>query len=108
MVKKTIDKKIFDKIRKYRKIIEHDGILVEEMVLFGSHAKGKASEWSDIDVAVVSKNFGQDDVEEMQWLWKRTRFADARIEPYPVPLSDFKTSFSPIISEIRKTGIKIV
>ena len=34
------------------------------MILYGSYAKGKAHPDSDIDVAVVSKHFGKDKVEE--------------------------------------------
>jgi hypothetical protein len=30
---------------------------VEAIVLFGSHARGEAREWSDIDLAVISPDF---------------------------------------------------
>ncbi len=33
------------------------GISVEQAVLFGSYAQGTFNEWSDIDLAVVSKKF---------------------------------------------------
>ena len=41
------------------------GLRVEVVVLYGSHANGKPSEWSDIDVAVVSPDF------EGLPLWRR-------------------------------------
>ena len=107
MAKKTINKKIIEKVWQFRETIEAAGVPVEKMVVFGSQAKGNATKNSDIDVCVVSKNFGKDDIEEMQWLWKKTRFIDARIEPYPLSSDEFANGFSPIIDEIRKYGIAV-
>ncbi len=32
-------------------------IRVQQAILFGSHARGEADQWSDVDVAVVSRDF---------------------------------------------------
>jgi predicted nucleotidyltransferase len=108
MAKTTIEKEIIDSVQKYRKVIEDSGISVDKMIIFGSRAKGNSTSRSDIDVAVVSKEFGLDDVDEMQNLWKKTRFADNRIEPYPLSIHEYEHGFSPIVSEIRKYGILVV
>jgi uncharacterized protein len=34
-------------------------IRVRQAILFGSHARGEADEWSDIDLAVISPNFAR-------------------------------------------------
>ena len=34
-------------------------IKVEQAVLFGSHARGGADEWSDVDLAVISPDFAR-------------------------------------------------
>lgn len=34
-------------------------VRVQQAILFGSHARGAADEWSDVDVAVVSPDFGR-------------------------------------------------
>ena len=107
MVKGTIDKEIIDSVKKYRDVVKTSGVSVDKIIIFGSQAKGTANKNSDIDVAVVSKDFGIDDIEEMQKLWKKTRFADTRIEPYPLSIDEFENGFSPIISEIRKYGIVV-
>jgi predicted nucleotidyltransferase len=47
--------------------LEHlnvEGIQVTEAYLFGSQLTGKVDEWSDIDVAVVSPQIGDDRFEE--------------------------------------------
>jgi predicted nucleotidyltransferase len=32
---------------------------VDQAVLFGSHARGRADEWSDVDLAVISPDFAR-------------------------------------------------
>ena len=44
-------------IRRYVAALEARGIPVERAILFGSHVAGRAREWSDIDIAVISPNF---------------------------------------------------
>jgi predicted nucleotidyltransferase len=44
-------------IRRYVTALEARGILVERVILFGSHASGHPDEWSDIDIAVISPQF---------------------------------------------------
>ena len=34
-------------------------IRVHQAILFGSHARGEADEWSDVDLAVISPDFAQ-------------------------------------------------
>lgn len=34
-------------------------IHVQQVILFGSHARGQADEWSDLDLAVVSSDFAR-------------------------------------------------
>ena len=107
MAKKTINKNIINIVNKFRVAIEMAGIPVEKMILFGSYAKGTAHKDSDIDIAVVSKKFGYDDVDEMQLLWRETHLVDSRIEPYPLSPSDLQEGFSPIAYEIKKYGILV-
>ncbi|MGH8009498.1 MAG: nucleotidyltransferase domain-containing protein, partial [Candidatus Binatia bacterium] len=44
-----------------RRAINHlrQKIQVQQVILFGSHAKGKADKWSDIDLAVISPDFSR-------------------------------------------------
>jgi uncharacterized protein len=44
-------------IRRYVTALEARGIPVERVILFGSHASGRARPWSDIDLAVISPKF---------------------------------------------------
>lgn len=44
-----------------RRTIEHLSrkIRVQQAILFGSHARGDADEWSDVDLAVISPDFAR-------------------------------------------------
>jgi predicted nucleotidyltransferase len=44
-------------IRRYVVALEARDIPVERVILFGSHAAGRAQPWSDIDIAVISPKF---------------------------------------------------
>lgn len=62
---------------------------------------------SDIDLCVVSPNFGDDPVAELQFLLKQTCKVDTRIEPIPVSPREYREAISPLIHEIKKYGRQI-
>jgi predicted nucleotidyltransferase len=59
------------------------------VVLFGSYAEGRAGDYSDIDVAVFSDDFGKDIFGEMKSLFKLRRKIDTNIEPLPFSKRDY-------------------
>ncbi|MBI3384956.1 nucleotidyltransferase domain-containing protein [Candidatus Gottesmanbacteria bacterium] len=91
-------------IKKYRDVLIKNGIKVEKMILFGSYAKGKARPWSDLDVCVVSTNFGKDDYDETILLSRLTSGVDEMIEPHPFHPKDLADPYNPLADQIRKTG----
>ncbi len=104
MVEKTIQQTInaFIKELKKRKI------RVSKVILFGSRASGRAHEYSDIDVAVVSPDFGKDRYREGANLFEIACSIDPRIEPVAISLSSYRNdTWIPIIYEIRKNGVEL-
>ncbi|MDZ7606904.1 MAG: nucleotidyltransferase domain-containing protein [Cyclobacteriaceae bacterium] len=76
-----------------------------KMILFGSYAKGNFNENSDIDIAVVFKDYNN--IMDMQLeLMRLRRKIDSRIEPHPFREVDFDLS-NPIVYEILKYGQEI-
>ena len=76
-----------------------------KIILFGSYAKGNYNEDSDIDIAVVLKDYGN--LIDMQLeLMRLRRKIDSRIEPHPFREIDFELS-NPIVNEILKYGQEI-
>lgn len=77
---------------------------IENMVLFGSYAKGNQKEDSDIDVAIVVNSITQDFFSYAPLLWKLRREIDDRIEPILIEKSKDESGF---LNEILKTGLII-
>lgn len=79
---------------------------IENVILFGSFAKGTNHIDSDIDLAIIFKSI--DDIIDLQIdLLKMRTDDDLLIEPHPFRVIDFQIS-NPVVSEILKDGIEIV
>jgi hypothetical protein len=94
---------IMDIIGKYLKRLEENNIPVQKAILFGSYAKGSASEDSDIDLAIVSAVFKGDRFLDRRMLVPLRRGLDSRIEPMPFTPRDFDAG-GILVDDIRKTG----
>ena len=92
--------KFLDKIR------EQD-IKIDSAYLFGSYAKGKENEWSDIDIAIISQSFTEDRFEERVRLTLMSYEIDSRIEPVPFRPENFVDE-DPLAYEIKRTGFLLV
>ena len=93
--------------QKYVAAIKAVGIEVDKAYLFGSYAKGKTWEGSDIDICIVSSQFGKNYQEEKSLLNRLTLKIDVRIEPVPFNQSDFGNKYDPLVAEIKRFGIQI-
>ena len=72
------------------------------VILFGSYAKGTNNENSDIDIAVILKDY--DNLISIQIeLMRIRRKIDSRIEPHPIKERDFNEN-NPLANEIKKYG----
>jgi predicted nucleotidyltransferase len=94
---------IIDKIEAYSKCVR-DRYHPKMIVVYGSYARGTATENSDIDIAVVCDALSGDYLENAAELFKLRRDIDLRIEPVLIESNDLENSF---YNEIRRTG-KIV
>jgi predicted nucleotidyltransferase len=73
-----------------------------KMILFGSYAKGNYNKDSDIDIAVILKDYNNLTETQLD-LMRLRRKIDSRIEPHPFREKDFEIS-NPIVYEIIKYG----
>lgn len=104
---KGITKEIKTVALKFAKFIENQGIPIQKLIIFGSYAKKKANQDSDIDLCIVSPKFGKDHIGELQFLLKQRQYIDSRIEPIPLSSKHYKEIESPLVYEIRKFGKEI-
>ena len=92
-------------IKEFVNALKQEGITIDRVVLYGSYAKDHARPDSDIDVAVVSKDFGKDRVEEGMVLFRIAGKIDPRLEPVPFSTKMYeKDTWIPLIHEIRENG----
>ena len=103
-----VEEEVVKKIKEFVKALKRDNINVAKVILYGSRASGKAHEYSDIDVAIVSPDFGKDRFEEGVRLFKIACEIDSLIEPVPLSLESYeKDTWVPLIYEIRVNGTEL-
>ena len=83
---KTKAKKI---VKEYGKALKKARFPFRALYLFGSHSKGHAHTWSDIDVAVVSDKLKTNYDKNRWFLWQIRMDVDNRIEPHGFTVEDF-------------------
>jgi uncharacterized protein len=104
----VVDPKVRDIILRFIEALNKKGIHVETALLFGSYASGNARAGSDLDVAIVSPDFGKDRFEEGKMLFQVAWRIDPRIEPIPISSKSFENdTWVPLIYEIRQKGIEV-
>ena len=79
---------------------------VEQVYLFGSYAKGTPGKYSDIDLAIVSKDFEGVRFFDRKRLLKYLVKTNTDVELHPFRSEDF-TIDNPFVEEIIKTGRRI-
>jgi predicted nucleotidyltransferase len=83
-------------------------VTVDKVILYGSWANGKPGEFSDIDLAIFSPEFGKNKLKELQLLSKLAWEVDESIEAIPYSTDQLNNNDpTNFVYEIMKTGITI-
>jgi len=102
-----MDKSINNTITTYLDLIREKFSGIESAYVFGSYAKGKSTDDSDIDLALIFTNLDDSRRFDVQvQLMLLAAQVDSRIEPHPISLDDFNSG-NTFVVEIKKTGIEI-
>ena len=101
-----IPTKIKETISKYIRALNENNVNVDQAVLFGSYAKGNYSEWSDIDLAVVSKAFEGSWIKDRKKIRAITLSISSDIQVLPYRPEDFILD-DPFVREIIETGVPL-
>jgi predicted nucleotidyltransferase len=80
-------------------------IRIDKVFLFGSYARGTSSKYSDIDLAIVSRDFEGVRFFDRKRLIKYIVKVNTDIQLHPFKLEDFTTD-DPFVEEIIRTGIQ--
>jgi predicted nucleotidyltransferase len=103
-----IKRNVRQKVEDYLSYLQTKGLTIDAAYIFGSQAGGKRHRWSDIDVCVVSPNFGPRN-DGISYLWRALRRKDihAGIEPIGFHPKEF-TDGIPVVQEILRRGVRII
>lgn len=98
---------------KIKRLVQRYGLLakskwnIDQVIVFGSQAKGNSHKWSDIDVCLVSPQFEQDFFAEKSQLRRLTTGISSKIEPTPMHPATLQSKYNTLATEIRKYGIVV-
>lgn len=96
-------RKVIDIVKQFSELVKQN-YSVKQIYLFGSYAKGNAKEESDIDVAIILEEIGDDYLEQSTKLFQLRRKVDLRIEPVILELNNDISGF---LEEIHSYGILV-
>lgn len=103
-----VTEKVRDIVRRFIAVIEAKGIHVDKVFVYGSVARGKQTADSDLDVAIVSSDFGKNRYSEGAMLNKLAWRVDFRLHPVPLATESYeRDTWIPLVHEIRANGILI-
>ncbi len=81
-------------------------LFIREAYVFGSYAQGRQTEWSDIDLALISDHFEGNFFNDRSTLSPYVVRIDTDIETHPFHSGDFTTD-NPFVEEILRTGVRV-
>ena len=103
-----VNQSILKPIKKLIKALTENNIKTSKVILYGSYAEGRNTEYSDIDIAVISEDFGKDKTKEGMFLFRLGSCIDPRLEPIPLtPRALQEDTWVPLIYEIKTKGMEI-
>ncbi|MFC1496735.1 nucleotidyltransferase domain-containing protein [Candidatus Margulisiibacteriota bacterium] len=102
----VIDPNIEEKLSNFINKVKKNKIKVIKAYLYGSYAKGKAREDSDIDVAIISPDFSGNRFIDSLTIIPFRRKIDSRIEPVAYKPEDFEET-DPLVAEIKENGFEL-
>jgi predicted nucleotidyltransferase len=100
------DSTILELVADFLATLQQSDIHLDEAYLYGSHAVGRARPDSDIDVALVSADFG-DSLDDHRHIVDALLSNDARIETVRFRPEEFRDE-NPLVWEIKTKGIRLL
>lgn len=101
-----IPNKIKNTVERFLQALKRNNIPINRVILFGSYARGNYTEWSDIDLAIVSDMFVGNRFDDRKKIRPITLSISSDLEILPYNTKDF-TEDDPFVKEIIETGIEI-
>lgn len=100
-----VNEEVKRKVEQYIEVVKEQ-LELKMAILFGSHIRGEANKYSDIDVAlIVEKKLGANSLDDEILLYKLRRPIDLCISPTLFYLTEYEEREpASFISEVIRTG----
>lgn len=85
-----VKEQVIEKVKLFIEDLKRANIKVNKVFLFGSHIFGRDHEYSDIDVAVISPDFGKNYLEDCRKLMQIAHKIDLLLSPEPYSLDEYE------------------
>lgn len=92
--------------RRFREALLAEGYPVQRVLVFGSVARGEATEDSDLDIAVIGEPFAATRHEENMAFRRLCWGIDTRIEPFSLHPDDFEKPYFALPREVEREGVE--
>lgn len=103
-----VDKSVIEIAQRYLRRLCASGLPVVRAILFGSRARGVATDESDIDILLLSPTFEKPTWRQEALAWEIACSIDWRIEPVLCGESTYEESdWHPLIAVAKQDGLEI-
>lgn len=87
-----VEKQVEIVVKDYLRTLRNNKIAVEKAILYGSQSSNTAHQDSDIDIVIVSEEFGRDYIKEAVQLKLLALEINPDIAPRPYSIEDYRNS----------------
>lgn len=94
--------------RKFINRVLQEGVNLDHAYLFGSFARGKTWEGSDIDVCLVSLDFQRNSESMRHNILRAAVTLDPRLEPVMYTPEEFANKYDSLAAEVKQFGISLL
>lgn len=102
-----IPTRIINIIEEFIELLKEENITIEKVILFGSYAKGTQKTDSDIDLAIISPDFKEEDcIKNMTLLLCKANKLKVDIQTIPFSIEEYNEPKG-IMEEILNTGVEL-
>ena len=91
-------------INRFIAVLRQSGIPFQEVYLYGSYARNKQHEWSDIDLGVITEQFAVDSIEETIQLQLLAHQINPALSPVSIHQEDLNNRYCSLGQTIKKEG----
>lgn len=102
-----MDEKTNKRVKDFISAVAYQNPGLKTVYLFGSYAKERQKDDSDIDLAFITEHLNDSEKfdKQVELMLLASQF-DTRIEPHPLSTEYFHSG-NPFVSEIKRTGIEL-